>query len=58
MDLVDAEGVTVDADMSSIEDEVEIEVGVQMLPDLFILKLVISEESEVIWPVVVRRLET
>ena len=49
VDLVDVEGVTVDAGMSPIGDEVEIEVVVQALQDLLILRLVMYVESEVIW---------
>ena len=57
VDLVDVEGVTVDAGMSPIGDEVEIEVVVQALQDLLILRLVMSMESEVIWPMIVHKLE-
>ena len=39
----------------TIGDEVEIEVVVQALQDLLILRLVMSAESEVIWPVIVRK---
>ena len=58
VDLVDIEGVTVDAGMSSIGDEVEIEVVEQALWDLLILRIVMSVESEVIWSAIVRKLET
>ena len=57
VDLVDVEGVTVNTGMSPIGDEVEIEVEVQALQDLLILKLVMFVESEVIWPVIVCRQE-
>ena len=57
VDLVDAEGVTVNGGMPPIGDEVEIEVMVQALKTLLILRLVMSVESEVIWAVIVRRLE-
>ena len=58
VDLVDVEGVTVDAGMYPIGNEVEIEVVVQALRDLLTLRLVMSVESEAIWPVIVCRLET
>ena len=54
---MDVEGVMVDAGMAPIRTEVETEVVVQTLHDLLILSLVMSMESEVIWPVIVRRLE-
>ena len=57
VDLVDVEGVTVDVGMSPIGDKVEIEAVVKALQDLLILKLVMSMKNEVIWPVIVRRLE-
>ena len=56
--LVDVEGVTVYAGMSPIGDEVEIEVVEQALQDHLILKLVMSIENEVIWPIIICKLET
>ena len=47
VDLVDVEGVMMDAGMSPIGEEVEIEVVVQALQDFLILRLVTSMESEV-----------
>ena len=36
----------------------ELDVVEQALQDLLILRLVMSAESEVVWPMIVRRLET
>ena len=58
VDLVDIEGVMVDVGMSSIGDEVQMEVMVEALQDLLILRLVMAAKSEVIWPIIERKLET
>ena len=58
VDLVDVDGVTVDADMSPIGAEVEIEIVVQALQVRLILRLFMSTKSKVIEPMIVRRLET
>ena len=48
VDLMDVEGVTVDAGMSPIGEEVEIEVVAQALHDPVTLRLVMFVESEII----------
>ena len=50
VDLVDVEGVTMDAGMSPIRDEVEIDVLEQALRDLLIVRLVMSAKARSFGP--------
>ena len=57
VNLVDAEGVTVDAGMSPIGEDLEIEIVLQALQNILSLRLVMSVESGVIGRVIVCRVQ-